>query len=379
MLKAEGLEAELARSGPPRWLVATGAEEFLRAECRAALERQLGAEAEVIELDAEIEMKGDEGPTRIFDELRSGSLFTAERLVVIRNAALLVKGAGDALARFAAEEKPQALVMLEDDDLVAKKAKKLSKPLAALDAAGALIVDCNTLYASPFGFGKPVWDSDLSRWVAARARGLGKKMSLDCAYLLHSREASGLRGIAAQLDKLALAVGERVEIRPDDVEAFVGGEKEASLFEVVDAFALRDGSRTMAALARLYRQGLKNQNGAKSLDEAEVSMRLIALVAGRLRELGRILESQREGKGYDEAAAAVLGANRRWLFPKFREQLGARSARELGSAVVAVEELEHQIKSGGDPRDLTTFCLYRHSRPARPAARRGGPFASQGR
>jgi DNA polymerase III delta subunit len=379
LIKPDRFLAELGKGEPPRWVVASGAEEFLRAECRSAIERVLGDEAEVLELDANDELGAEEGSLRLFDELRTGSLFTTRRLIVVKRAARLLKEAGDALARFAAEEEPQAVVLLDDDEIVKRKAKKQPKAIAALVEAGGVLVDCGTLYASPFGFGKPVWDSDLSRWVVARARSLGKNISPECAFLLHSHESAGLRGIASQLDKLVLVLGDRREILPEDVEAFVGGEKEASLFEVVDSFALRDLPRTMSALDRLYRQGLKNANGAKSLDASDISMRLLALIATRLRELGRILEHRREGMNFEEAAGKVIGAGRRWLFPKFKEQIQARTPRELGAAVVEIEELDREMKTGGSPRDLMTLYLFRHARPARPVARARNPFASLGR
>ncbi|MFT7619889.1 MAG: DNA polymerase III delta subunit, partial [Planctomycetota bacterium] len=272
-----------------------------------------------------------------------------------------LKEQGKSIARFAAEEDPQVWVIFEDDSIVKRKTKKFTKPIQALVDAGAQIVDCGTLYSSPFGFGKPVWDSDLSRWVVTRAKVLGRQMSLEAGYALHSRETSGLRSIAAQLDKIILSLGDATTIRVEDVQKQVGDDAEASIFEVVDQFAAGSLTGTMSAVDRIFRQGIKNAKGKRSLDSAEIALRLLSMISTRMRELGRILELKRDGHGFDDACGQVVGRGRTFLFPKIRAQLEARTPKALGQTVVDIERLDRDLKSGGGhPRDLFVFFMLKN-------------------
>ncbi len=352
---------------PPRWLILTGEEEFLRSEAKDVAKRCVGDDVDLWDYDWESELSGDEGRLTLFDELRTASLFGEPKIVVIRKASKFFKDQGKAIARFAAEEDPQAWVIFEDDSIVKRKTKKLTKPLQALVDAGALIVDCGTLYSSPFGFGKPVWDSDLSRWVVTRAKSLGKRMSPQAAYCLHSREASGLRGIAAQLEKIVLSIGDAEEVRTEDIDRHMGKDVESSVFEAVDQFALGSMSETMSAIDRLFRQGIKDAKGKRTMDAQAIAMRLIAMISTRMRELGRIFELRRDGADFDSACGQVIGRGRTFLFPKIRAQISARSPKELGQVVVDLASLDRDLKSGGGhPRDLFVFFALRNLRSSAP-------------
>lgn len=364
MIKVSRFVDDYSKSGskvPPRWIILTGEEEFLRAEAKTAVQKAIGDEVDLFDYDWESELSGDEGRLTLFDELRTASLFGEPKIVVIRHASKFLKEQGKPIARFAAEEDPQAWVVFEDDSIVKRKTKKFTKPIQALVDAGAQIVDCGALYSSPFGFGKPVWDSDLSRWVVTRAKTLGKQITMEAAYVLHSRETSGLRAIAAQLDKIILSVGDATSIRIEDVQAQVGDEAEASVFEVVDQFAESNLRGTMSAVDRIFRQGIKNAKGKRSLDGAEISLRLLSMISTRMRELGKILELKRDGLGFDDACGQVIGRGRSFLFPKIRAQLNARTPKDIGQAVVDIERLDRDLKSGGGlPRDLFIFFILKN-------------------
>lgn len=371
MIKLEAFITSLRRDGCPAYVVASGAEEFLRAEARAALVSELGDEADVIEFDWARMAKEDDAFVRILDELRTGSLFSSGKLVTVRNARPMVIENAKALAAYAAAETAAGILVLEDDELVGKKGKKAPKGVQALLDAGGVAVDCRPLYDRPFGFGKPEWDSDLTRFVVARARDLGKAVSPQTAFELHSRESSGLRVLVAQLEKIALHVGDRAEITVEDVDALVGGVRDSDLFRVVDAFAACELREAVSGLEAVFGKGVAQSSGGKSFDAMEIAMRLVATLARRLRELGAIAEGMRGGSSWDDAAGEVLGRGRKWLFPKMRAQLESRRPRALGDAVVGLAKLEIHLKSGGgEPRVALFNYLVEYG--GRPAARRTG-------
>lgn len=374
MMKPEAFFNELRRNGCPSYVIASGAEELLRAEARDAVLRTIGEDADLIEFDWSREAKDEEGFVRILDELSTGSLFGPGKLVLVRNARPMVMDNAKSLASFASSGAAAGALMLEDDELAGKKGKSPPKGVQALVEAGGVIVDCRPLYDRPFGFGKPEWDSDLTRFVTARAKAAGKSMSPQTAFELHSRETSGLRAIVAQLEKLVLHVGDRPEITAQDVDALVGGLRDSDVFRIVDAFAACQVKEAVAGLEAVLSRGVAQASGSKSFDSMEIAMRLVSTLARRLRELGAIAEAMRSGSSYDDAAADVLGRGRKWLFPKIRAQLDARRVRGLGDAVVGLARLESHLKTGGgEPEAALYEYLVRFGGPGGRAVR--GTFA----
>ncbi|MCA9320796.1 MAG: DNA polymerase III subunit delta [Planctomycetes bacterium] len=366
MNRPSQLASQFKKSGVPPWVVLIGDEELLRAEARQAISAALGDDADFVEVDWAEVADPEEGLKSLFDELRTGSLFAGSKLVSVRRASSLLTGQVEALKRLFQAPGAGTLLLEAADLYPKKKGQKLAPALEALQASGGCIVDCSPLV----GRG----DAELMKWLVERASALGKALPLDAAHRLRERDPGDLRALAGQLEKLALHVGARAAITPQDVDEVVGDEGQRTLFEVVDAFALRRLGPAVDALERVLRQGSVGASGQKSFSQAEVTIRLVALLALRLRELGRIAELRREGFGYEESVAQVLGAGRSWLAGRMRPQVEARTPREVGEAVLALSDLDCALKSGGgDPRDLACVFLVEHG--SAPNASTKNPYA----
>ncbi len=365
----------------PPYLILSGTEEFLRAEALDILLSGMGEDPEVWEVGADEFAAADDPAILVFDELRTSSLFGSNKVVRIPDAASFLAAASDVLARFAKAGASDSVLVLEGAELVKKKGRTFSKNalMKTLEAHGAVFVDCSPLGSRTYGYGKPEWDSELTRWVVERFESQGKVIAPPIAMVVHQRDATGLRGLNSEIQKICLHLGERPEVFLPDVQEVMGEGDEATLFEVVDAFGERDFRRTLTATDRLYRGGLREKDGAKNFKEIDISARLMPLLARRLRELGRITEFVHSGMDFDEAAAIVLGSGRRWLFGRMQTQFRSRKGPELADAVLGLSDTEFHLKtSRGRPRDLLLEYLSRHSR--RPQATvSDNPFAGRRR
>ena len=69
------------------------------------------------------------------------------------------------------------------------------------------------------------------------------------------RAGDDLRGLQQELEKLLFYVGDRAQIRAEDVEAIVTDQGEGWIFDLTRAIADRDAAAALAQLARLLSQG----------------------------------------------------------------------------------------------------------------------------
>ncbi|MHB1417884.1 MAG: DNA polymerase III subunit delta [Chloroflexota bacterium] len=96
--------------------------------------------------------------------------------------------------------------------------------------------------------------AELRQWIAQRARRRGAKMAPDAGDRLMAFVGNNLRLLDQEIDKLATYAGER-PVTAEDVELLVGYTREASIFEMVDAFGRRDARRALVKLHELMDEG----------------------------------------------------------------------------------------------------------------------------
>lgn len=346
----------------PRIIILTGGEEYFRTSCRESVIKSMGADADVVQLtwgekvgDAAVDL------ATVFDELRCSSLFGGRKVVVLSGARGFIVDERKAIIDFVAHETPEAILVLEDSAIAARSGRRITWPKGAeaLIKGGALAVDCSPLRDNAWGRSSHA-GSEVARFLMNRAQGLGKKLQLDAAEALNEAEGGGLRAMDSHIGKLVLAVGDAPEITIDDVERLVGHTRTASIFELVDHVGARHLVEACRCLDQIYKRGLLDAKGKKSLDSAGLTMRVIPMIEARLHELGRAFELMRGGMSWDGAATEVFGRHRSWLFDRFKAQSDARLPRELGAAVCALCDLDFAVKTGGDPQTLLTEFVVEH-------------------
>ena len=264
-------------------------------------------------------LRGDETTwTRILDAARSGSLFAAQRAVVVRNADA-AKGDGDDLAAFIADPPSDVVLVL----LAAKPDKR--KALWKRVVADATVVDA-----------EPLKGRALRSYVVDEIRRRKLRVDEDGVDELIERVGQDLRRLMGELDKLeAFHAGKPGAIGADEVARVLGRGMAKPLYKLADAMMARQKAEVLALIEEL-------------LEDGEPALKMLATLHRAVRQarVARALIASRVPR--DEFASRlgvppfktgdVIEASRRW------------TDVELKSAVQALARADLQIKTGSDAR-----------------------------
>jgi DNA polymerase-3 subunit delta len=205
-----------------------GDEAYLATESLNEIIRQvLGPEGDRLGLS---EHDGDDVElATVLDDLRTPSLLTPQRLVVVRSADEFVTTHREALERFLdAPAESGILVLLVEswpsNRKLYKRVERIGRNIAAV---------------LPRGVPVQSWARD-----HARAR-FGCELVPAAANRLAELIGRDLGRLNSELAKLATYVGPRTRIEEADVNALVGMHREEKVFALCDALAAGDGARAM--------------------------------------------------------------------------------------------------------------------------------------
>lgn len=101
----------------------------------------------------------------------------------------------------------------------------------------------------------PLTDQDLTRWIAKRLDGYGKKISFGCCQQLWFSAGRDLTMLSNELDKLAAYMGERTEVTPKDIDDVCVKSTEYKVFDLTDVLLSGKGAKAMQMLDALLRDG----------------------------------------------------------------------------------------------------------------------------
>jgi DNA polymerase-3 subunit delta len=153
----------------------------------------------------------------------------------------------------------------------------------------------------------------IADWCAGWAKtGHGKRLAPDAAGLLVERVGPHMGLLDQELQKLAVAVGTKPEIAPEDVENLVGRSRAANVFRILDAVGDGKPAEALAVLGELLEEG---EDPLAILGPLTYGLRQLAAV-GRQIAQGHTL-----GRAMDEARVP------NW--PKKRQEI-ERQVRHLG-------------------------------------------------
>jgi DNA polymerase-3 subunit delta len=267
-------------------------------------------------------------PARLEGELAAQSLMGGRRLVRLRfgaEKAAADKLAAEALVRHAAGElNPDAFFLIEAGAL----GRESGLRKAAEKAPGAAVIPC---YEDEPG--------DVARLVRETLSRDGLALNAEALGLFVARMPKE-RGVARQeIERLALYLGpgSGMTATPADLEAFLGVEPEASLFDAAaDAF----GGRIAEAQAGIHRARQEGEAGP-------AAVRAIGMHLGKLR---RVLTLHKSGAGLQEAAKAsgVFWKQER----EFLRQARAWNLDELDRVQPEVLAADRACKTAGSPDHL---------------------------
>ncbi len=335
----------------PRVAVISGAEMWFRDAVLAHILSALPRDVEVEQRDGSGEQPLD--AAGFFDDLRMGSLFGGERVIVLQRADGFLKEHGETFGRFMDSGGPvQRLIIVGESLLPKPKAEPTKKWNAGKLEGSALVVSCEPLYDTPFQGQGPAWKSALTSWVVDRARLRGKRLGMEDAWLLHRLTGNNLAEIENAFDKLLLRLGKRASITADDIEATAAGTRLVPVFALADAAVARQLPLALESSAILFERGLVEPSGKVTRDAQGITAAVLGALATKLRRLGRVAELMANGMDFDEAAAAMK--EQAFFRDQLRRQLqacgGGSGVRAMHAGLV---ELDAALKSSaGDGRAL---------------------------
>lgn len=183
----------------------------------------------------------------------------------------------------------------------------------------------------------PLRANAIPAFARGEAKRRGHTLGPGAAEALADAIGTELAALDDALERLSLYVGDRDEIRLDDVEACVARVRVDSIWALVDSVALKDTGRALRAAESL-------------LADREHPLRILALVARQLRMVGRMRDALSRGLRGPEAAKAA-GA------PPFKARDLQRAARafdeaSLAAAFSALADADLALKGSRRPGEV---------------------------
>lgn len=212
-----------------------------------------------------------------------------------------------------------------------KLPKKLTEPFKTLDKL-------NYLYEAKVLKGKY-----LLSWLSSFAASKNKILSNASAQLLVDLVGENREMLEAQLEKIFTYLGERTEITFEDIKKLAISLKEFSIFDLQDAIAKKDSSKTLKIAFNMLDNG-------KELTEILNYFTRYFLTVSRVFELDRDKIPQGEG-------AKILGIHP-FYYTKCRELRRSYTDKDLLNVSRALLKTDIAIKTTNtDKKTLTTILF----------------------
>ena len=289
-----------AQAAKSSFCVVHGDDVFLRREAIAALIRGLlGGQVDDLAITRFAGEKA--GLADVLDELRTLPFLVRRRVVVVEDADPFVTAHRKELEHLIdGKPTPGALIL-------AVKTWPGNTRLAKAVAKAGLAVDCKTPD-----------ERELPQWLVQLARSRSQaKLHPAAAQLLVELVGAEIGLLAAEIEKLAVYVGDAKDIGREDVARMVGAGRAEKLWKILDDATTGNGARALAELNRLIAAG---ENAVGLLAGMTFSLRPLHH-AGQLRRARRDLESAcRESGAFP---AARVGEQHAHLGPKRVDALPA--------------------------------------------------------
>jgi DNA polymerase-3 subunit delta len=277
-------------------------------------------EAESIETVSALEISGDEAAGLC----NAGSLFGDARLVVVTDVDGMKADRGrrggwktadvESIETYLGSPAPATVLALVAEEL--KSSSGLWK--ACAKAGSVLAFDV---------------DKKLAEWVAKRLHERGVRPEPDAVTALIALVGENPRALETEVDKIATwADGEPIGER--EVTALVGANADIPIYELTEAWAVRDTPRALEVSETLFEREARQRR--------DTAARLAGSLGGHLGRLRTLKRLAAEGVTSKEAAAQ-LKLNPYYAGKLYRQAEGF-SEEELDDAVLRLAELDGALK-----------------------------------
>jgi len=297
-------------------------------------------------------------PDAVANACRTPPMMAKRRLVTVRGAEGM-KGDTKALARWLADPDPTAVLVMAagrfgGDRGVAATARGAGEAPKGAGSAllrafqqGAAVVAVE--FRTPF-------ENHLVPWVLEEVKGRGRRIAPDAARHLVDMCGQSLSKLAAEIDKALLYIGDRSELRLEDIEEIASDVRASTVGEWVDALLDGDLPGALLALDRAF------------LRDRDAALPLLAVAARAYRQFLALREDLDAGVPDAEAVGARTG--RPQMTWKVAPQARRLATDEWRRGLLRMHQAEQAVKSSRLPQRLLLERLaMAECRARRPAAR----------
>ena len=334
---AEHLKAKDA-SCLGQWCLFHGPEQHLKREALAAL-RQEAREAGAGEEPTWEVLDGISATAAdVLGRSQTGALFGGARVIVVGEAHRMSAPEQEGLRRAVGHLPAGVTVVLVTGETGERKRQKaVGAALQRAIAKQGLVIEFRSLKVR-----------EAAAWAIARAKELGKKLEPAAARkLVEQKVGTGLGGVEAEVQKLALFVGDAEVIASSDVDEVSPRLVEEDIFRLLDAVGRRDAGRAVAILRALLQE------------RREEPGRILGMLAQTIRLIWQtkllVERGWRPGQEVDEETAALLPQDdrknalvqfgrRSWLAERTARQVSQFTWEQLSKAIQALHGCDLAIK-----------------------------------
>lgn len=175
----------------------------------------------------------------------------------------------------------------------------------------------------------PTKPAELRAWIDARLRQNGKRPGRGTSAALVDLVGPDLDRLALEIEKVCLFVGERADVKPEDVSEVTGDVRPKALYELTDAI----GARRLGAALRIVNQ---------LIDQGHAPLPVLGALANHFRRLMRAREcSPLEAREVQRRLSLHPYAAR-----VLAEQARRFDARRLRSCLDSVRRTDEVLKGG---------------------------------
>lgn len=288
-------------------VVLFGDEAFLVRACREAIVRRVLGDADPEYAIAVHEATVDF--TTVRNDLDTMPFLAPARVVIVEGADPFITSHRESLEKYAAKPSRVGVLILE-----AKTFPETTKLAKALPDAAKIVCKTPRLDALP----------DWMREWAESAH--GKRLMPDAATMLLERIGPRMGLLAAEINKLATAAGDKPAIGPEDVDRLVIRSREANVFHILDAVGDGQPGKALGLLEELFQAG-------------EAPLAVLGALTFQLRRLAAFSRHVAAGLTLEsamDAAGVPKWAQARQSFQKQARHLGRRRLQKLSEWLVDV-------------------------------------------
>ena len=177
---------------------------------------------------------------------------------------------------------------------------------------------------------KPLYESELPRWIRSRAAALKKRIEPDAAHMLHLGVGPNPGELVSELEKLAIYTQGREIITRDDVIQVGGAARSATVFELTDAVGQRNAGDALAVLHRLVERG-------------ENPVAIVAMLARHIGILRKARWLRNQGLPRSELAGKLKVPP--FFVSSYLDQAAQFDDQNLWSAYQALLDADNRLKS----------------------------------